>query len=71
MSNFIDEIVELNENKVLELLKERLANNDDPLSIMDDVKNAMKKIGDRFQNKEYFLPDLIMSGEILFTSHNR
>ncbi|MFW9821715.1 MAG: B12-binding domain-containing protein [Candidatus Thorarchaeota archaeon] len=65
MSNFIDEIVKLNENRVLELLKERLANNDKPISIMEDVKVAMKNIGDRFQNKEYFLPDLIMSGEIL------
>ncbi|MFX1575188.1 MAG: B12-binding domain-containing protein [Promethearchaeota archaeon] len=65
MSNFIDEIVKLNENRVLELLKERLASNDEPLSIMEDVKVAMKNIGDRFQNKEYFLPDLIMSGEIL------
>lgn len=65
VSNFIDEIVELNESKILELLKERLANKDDLLLIMHDVKTAMKLIGDRFQNKEYFLPDLIMSGEIL------
>jgi methanogenic corrinoid protein MtbC1 len=65
MSNFIDEIVELNENRVIELLKGRLQNNDDPLGIMDDVKKAMKVIGDRFSKKEYFLPELIMSGEIL------
>jgi 5-methyltetrahydrofolate--homocysteine methyltransferase len=64
MSNFIDELVELNELKVLELLKERVANNEDPNEIMDEVKVAMKKIGKRFENKEYFLPDLIMSGEI-------
>jgi 5-methyltetrahydrofolate--homocysteine methyltransferase len=62
---FIDEIVELNENKVNELVKERIQNNEDPLKIMDDVKEAMKIIGDKFSNKEYFLPDLIMSGEIL------
>lgn len=55
----------MNENKVVELLKERLANNDPPLSIMDDLKVAMKQIGDKFQNKEYFIPELIMSGEIL------
>ena len=65
MSNFIDEIIELNENSVIELLKGRLQNNDDPLEIMDDVKKAMKVIGDRFSKKEYFIPDLIMSGEIL------
>ena len=63
--DFIDEIVELNEEKVSLLLKERLGKNEDPLKIMDDVKKAMKIIGDKFSNKEYFLPDLIMSGEIL------
>jgi len=62
---FIDEIIELNEEKVTELVKERLKNNEDPLKIMDDVKEAMKAIGDKFSNKEYFLPELIMSGEIL------
>jgi 5-methyltetrahydrofolate--homocysteine methyltransferase len=62
---FVDEIVELNESKVNELVKERLQKNEDPLKIMDDVKEAMKVIGDKFSNKEYFLPDLIMSGEIL------
>ncbi len=32
---------------------------------MDDVRKAMKIIGDKFSSKEYFLPELIMSGEIL------
>jgi 5-methyltetrahydrofolate--homocysteine methyltransferase len=64
-ASFIDEIVELNENKVNKLVKERLQNNEDPLKIMDDVKEAMKIIGEKFSNKEYFLPELIMSGEIL------
>ena len=65
MSNFIDEIVELNENKVIEMLKIKLDNNEDPLAIMEEIKEAMKGIGEKFENKEYFLPDLIMSGEIL------
>ena len=65
MSNFIDEIVELNENKVIEMLKNKLDNNENPLTIMEEIKEAMKGIGKRFENKEYFLPDLIMSGEIL------
>jgi len=63
--DFIKEIVELNEANVLELLKKRLQNNDDPLNVMEDVKKSMKIIGDKFSNKEYFLPELIMSGEIL------
>lgn len=64
MVNFIDEIVELNEIKAIDLLKEKITNNEDPMVIMEEVKTAMKKIGERFENKEYFLPDLIMSGEI-------
>lgn len=54
MSNFIDEIVELNEVTVLKLLEEKIANNENPLKIMDEVKGAMKIIGDKFGNKEYF-----------------
>ena len=65
MSNFIDEIVELNEQEVIEILKEKLSNNEEIISIMDEIKAAMKEIGKRFEEKEYFLPDLIMSGEIL------
>ncbi|MHC1591947.1 MAG: cobalamin B12-binding domain-containing protein [Candidatus Helarchaeales archaeon] len=65
MADFIEEIVELNEEEVLRILKERLANNEPPMKIMDDVKVAMKEIGDRFSNGIYFLPDLMMSGEIL------
>lgn len=63
--DFITEIVELNEDFAKELLKKRLESNEDPLKIMDDVKGAMKIIGEKFSNKEYFLPELIMSGEIL------
>jgi len=63
--DFISEIVELNENKVMEVVKQKLQNNESSLKIMDDVKEAMKIIGDKFSNKEYFLPELIMSGEIL------
>lgn len=55
----------MNENKVIELLKTRIQNNENPLQIMEDVKKAMKIIGDKFSDKEYFLPELIMSGEIL------
>jgi 5-methyltetrahydrofolate--homocysteine methyltransferase len=65
LSNFTDEIVELNEVKVIELLKEKLGKNEEIMAIMDEVKVAMKEIGRKFEEKEYFLPDLIMSGEIL------
>lgn len=65
MSEFISEVVELNEDKVKEMIRTKIENNEDPLKIMDEVKQAMKQIGDNFEQKVYFLPDLILSGEIL------
>lgn len=64
MSDFIKEIVELNENNVKELLKQKISQ-EDPQKIMKEVREAMSQIGDKYENKEYFLPDLMMSGEIL------
>lgn len=65
MTDFVEEIIDLSEIRVLEILQERLAKNEDPMAIMQDVKRAMKEIGDRFASGVYFLPDLMMSGEIL------
>lgn len=65
MNEFIREIVELNEDQVMVILKKKLEENEAPLAILNEIKEAMKVIGEKFSNKEYFLPDLIMSGEIL------
>jgi len=65
MSNFIKEIVELNEDNVYELLKRKFESNEDPMKIMNEIKQAVKEIGNKYEHKEYFLPDLIFSGEIL------
>lgn len=65
MSSFIKELVQLHEDKVIELTKERLEKGEDPLDIIDDVKAAMSEVGDKYEKKEYFMPELIMSGEIL------
>ncbi len=65
MSNYIEELVDLNEEKVVEMTEERLDQGEDPLEIVDDVKKAVKEIGDRYERNEYFLPELTMAGEIL------
>jgi 5-methyltetrahydrofolate--homocysteine methyltransferase len=64
VSEFVNEIVELNEDKVKELLDKKIES-EEPQKIMKEVREAMGKIGDKYENKEYFLPDLMMSGEIL------
>ena len=38
--DFINEIVELNESNVYELVKTKLQSNEDPLKIMDKIKQS-------------------------------
>ena len=35
------------------------------MTILEEVKKAMKIVGEKFESKEFFLADLILSGEIL------
>jgi methanogenic corrinoid protein MtbC1 len=63
--DLVDFIVSLNENEAVELARKKVEAGEDPLKILDQVRTAMAQVGDKFENKEFFLPDLIMSGEIL------
>ncbi|MGQ9722327.1 MAG: cobalamin B12-binding domain-containing protein [Candidatus Jordarchaeum sp.] len=58
-------IVSLDEKKAVDLVRKKVNAGEDPLKILDQVRTAMAKVGDKFEKKEFFLPDLIMSGEIL------
>ena len=35
------------------------------MGILDDARSAMEVVGKRFESSEYFIPDLMMAGEIL------
>lgn len=66
MSNkLVEAIVQMREAEAVRLTEEILASGTDPLKILDDCTEAMGEVGDRFENGEYFLPHLIMGGEIL------
>jgi methanogenic corrinoid protein MtbC1 len=55
----------LEEEEALKITKERLAAGNDPLKILEDTRKAMEIVGKRFADCEYFIPDLVYSGEIL------
>ncbi|MFB0559960.1 MAG: B12-binding domain-containing protein [Candidatus Lokiarchaeia archaeon] len=63
--DLVDLIVNLDEREAVELVRNKVEAGEDPLKILDQVRTAMAKVGEKFENKEFFLPDLIMSGEIL------
>jgi 5-methyltetrahydrofolate--homocysteine methyltransferase len=58
-------LADLKEGEVLAIVKERLDAGGDPLGILNDAGRGMETVGTRFSKSEYFIPDLVYSGEIL------
>ena len=62
----IDAIAGVREEYALRISQELLDSGEDPQKVLDYCREGMSIVGERFEKGEYFLPDLIMSGEILF-----
>jgi methanogenic corrinoid protein MtbC1 len=58
-------IADLEEEKALKILNDKLNQGEDPYKILEAARAAMEVVGSRFANGEYFIPDLVYSGEIL------
>src|SRR3972149_1816993 len=58
-------MADLKEDEALAIVGERLKAGADPLGILEDARRAMETVGKRFSSSEYFIPDLVYSGEIL------
>lgn len=58
-------LADLEEEEALRIARERLDSNEDPMGILSDARKGMEIVGQRFASGEYFIPDLIYSGEIL------
>lgn len=63
--DLVQALSNLEEQDALKITKERLAAGNDPLKILEDTRKAMEIVGKRFADGEYFIPDLVYSGEIL------
>ncbi len=57
-------ISDVNEEGTLAAVRGALDGGTDPLVLVEALREGMSAVGERFEAKEYFLPDLIMSGEI-------
>ena len=58
-------LADLKEQEALKVVKDRLSAGEEPLKILDDARKGMEIVGKRFADSEYFIPDLVYSGEIL------
>jgi methanogenic corrinoid protein MtbC1 len=63
--DLINLLADLQDKEVLELVKQRLDAGEDPLEILEDSRRGMEIVGKRFADDEYFLPELVFSGELL------
>ncbi|MFO7773900.1 MAG: cobalamin-dependent protein [Dehalococcoidia bacterium] len=64
-TNLVDALADLKEQEALKIVEDRLNAKEDPLKILDDARKGMEIVGQRFASSEYFIPDLVYSGEIL------
>ena len=63
--NLVNLLADLKDKEVLELVKKRLDANEDPLVILEESRKGMEIVGKRFAADEYFLPELVFSGDLL------
>jgi methanogenic corrinoid protein MtbC1 len=64
-ANLVNALADLKEEEALKIVKDRLDAGEEPLKILDDARKGMEIVGNRFADSEYFIPDLVYSGEIL------
>lgn len=64
MSELADLMADLEEEAVLKLTKELLTQGQPPLSIVEQCRDGLSRVGERFAQKEYFLAELVMAAEI-------
>ena len=65
-SQLISAIADLNEELALKFIRERLAENDDPLTLIANCQKGLLRVGERYGQHKYYLSGLIMGGEIFY-----
>ncbi len=63
--DLVKTLAELKEKETYRIVEERLHAGEDPLRILEEARRAVEIVGQRFAEGEYFIPELILSGEIL------
>jgi methanogenic corrinoid protein MtbC1 len=64
MPDLVTAITELDEQGALSLVQSRLEAGDDPFAIMAACEAGMRHVGERYEERLYYLSGLIMAGEI-------
>ena len=63
-ATLVENLVDLEENTVLALAREWLAEGGDPLEIIEAAQEAMRQVGRRYEQRQYYISGMMMAGEI-------
>jgi 5-methyltetrahydrofolate--homocysteine methyltransferase len=61
----VSAIAEMEEKEALALATQLVAEKVDPVAILEDCRSAMEIVGQRYEEGTYFLPELLLAGEML------
>jgi len=62
---FIAAVADMEEEEAIRLVRAMLDAGADPQDILDATKEALLLVGTRYEAKEYFLPELIIAGDLM------
>lgn len=65
LQKLIDAITEMREEDVVDITNELLESGASPAEILNACKDAMEVIGQRFEEGEAFIPELMLAGEMM------
>jgi len=63
--DLVDAMVNMRETEAMELARKMLDSGGDTLQVLERCRAALEIVGQRFEAGKYFLPELIMAGEML------
>jgi methanogenic corrinoid protein MtbC1 len=61
----VNAIADMKEGEALRLVREMVKGSSGPVAVLDTAREAMAIVGQRYDEGKYFLPELMMAGEIL------
>jgi len=61
----VEAIADMREEEALKLVREMVESDSNPMEILDTTREAMDLVGKRFEEGTYFLPELMLAGEMM------
>ncbi|MDA8081146.1 MAG: cobalamin-dependent protein [Actinomycetota bacterium] len=65
LEELVRTIADMEEELALQVVREFVSGGGDPQQVLDACREAMDLVGKRFEDGEYFLPELMLAGDLL------